>query len=71
MSVAKANGSLYLGTGGSDYLAEYDKTARGARGWRRDSSGSVQVVEVMDGQLVIGGHCWEVADQLGDGSSSP
>src|SRR5215204_3819526 len=66
MSVAKANGALYLGTGGSDYLAKYDKTARGARGWRRDTSGSVQVVEVMEGQLVIGGHFWEVADQLGD-----
>jgi RTX calcium-binding nonapeptide repeat (4 copies) len=26
----------------------------------------VQVVEVMEGQLVIGGHFWEVADQLGD-----
>jgi hypothetical protein len=66
MSVAKANGALYLGTGGSDYLAKYDKTARGARGWRRDTSGSVQVVEVMEGQLVIGGHFWEAADQLGD-----
>ena len=32
----------------------------------RDTSGSVQVVEVMEGQLVIGGHFWEVADQLGD-----
>jgi hypothetical protein len=66
MSVAQANGALYLGAGGSDYLAKYDKTAGGARGWRRDTSGSVQVVEVMDGQLVIGGHFWEVADQLND-----
>src|SRR5215217_3565889 len=66
MSVAKANGALYLGTGGSDYLAKYDKKAGGDRGWLRDTSGSVQVVEVMEGQLVIGGHFWEVADQLGD-----
>ena len=66
MSVAKANGALYLGTGGSDFLAKYDKTARGARGWRRDTSGSVQVVEEMGEQLVIGGHFWEVADQPGD-----
>jgi hypothetical protein len=66
MSVAKANGALYLGTGGSDYLAKYDKSARGARAWVRDTSGSVQVVEVMEGQLVIGGHFWEVADQPGD-----
>jgi hypothetical protein len=66
MSLVKANGALYLGTGGSDYLAKYDKKAGGARGWRRDTSGSVQVVEVMEGQLVIGGHFLEVADQLGD-----
>jgi RTX calcium-binding nonapeptide repeat (4 copies) len=46
-------------------LAKYDKTAGGARGWRRDTSGSVQV-DVMEGQLVIDGHFWEVADQLGD-----
>src|SRR5215217_842585 len=26
MSLVKANGALYLGTGGSDYLAKYDKT---------------------------------------------
>jgi hypothetical protein len=66
MSLARANGALYLGTGGSDYLAKYDKSAGGARGWRRDTSGSVQVVEVLEGQLVIGGHFWEVADQVGD-----
>ena len=66
MSLAKTKEALYLGTGGSDNLAKYDKTAGGARGWRRDTSGSVQVVEVMDGQLVIGGHFWEVADQVGD-----
>jgi hypothetical protein len=64
MSLVEANGALYLGAGGSDYLAKYDKSARGDRGWRRDTSGSVQVVELMEGQLVIGGHFWEVADQL-------
>jgi hypothetical protein len=32
----------------------------------RDTSGSVQVVEEMEGQLVIGGHFWEVAGGLGD-----
>jgi hypothetical protein len=30
--------------------------------WKRDTSGSTQVVEIMDGQLVIGGHFVEVAD---------
>jgi hypothetical protein len=66
MSLVEENGALYLGAGGSDYLAKYDKTAGGARTWRVDTSGSLQVVEVMDGQLVIGGHFWEVADQLND-----
>ena len=68
MSVAQANGALYLGAGGSDYLAKYDNgpTATGSRSWVRDTSGSLQVVEVMNGQLVIGGHFWEVADQLDD-----
>jgi hypothetical protein len=68
MSLALANGALYLGAGGSDYLAKYDNgpTATGSRSWRADTSGSVQVVEVMEGQLVIGGHFWEVADQLND-----
>jgi hypothetical protein len=64
MSVVAANGALYLGAGGSDYLAEFSKASGGKPNWLRDTSGSVQVVEVMDGQLVIGGHFWEVADQL-------
>ena len=68
MSLVEANGVLYLGAGGGDYLAKYDNgtTATGARSWVRDTSGSVQVVEVMDGQLVIGGHFWEVADEPND-----
>src|SRR5215203_4995673 len=68
MSLVEANGALYLGAGGSDYLAKYDNgpTATGARSWVRDTSGSVQVVEVMDRQLVIGGHFWEVADEPND-----
>ena len=68
MSLVEANGALYLGAGGSDYVAKYDNspTATGSRSWVRDTSGSVQVVEVMDGQLVIGGHFWEVADEPND-----
>src|SRR5215216_6868094 len=66
MSVLKAtDGTLYLGTGGSDDLAKYETTG-GTPGWRRDTSGSVQVVEQMGGQLVIGGHFWKVADQQSD-----
>ena len=65
-SVVDYNGKLYLGAGGSDFLAEYDKTQGGARGWARDTSGSTQAVEVMDGKLVIGGHFYAVGDQGGD-----
>ena len=66
MSVAQANGALYLGAGGSDSLAKFSKANGGNPNWLRDTSGSVQVVEVMDSQLVIGGHFWEVADRLSD-----
>ena len=66
MSLVDANGALYRGAGGSDYLAEFGKGAGGEPSWVRDTSGSVQVVEVMEGQLVIGGHFWEVADQPND-----
>lgn len=65
ISVVEANGALYLGAGGNDYLAEYSK-ASANRAWTRDTSGSAQVVEVMDGRLVVGGHFWEIADQPGD-----
>src|SRR5919112_6900298 len=61
ISVAQTSDNLYLGVGGTDYIAEFSK-ATGARVWKRDTSGSTQVVEVMDGQLVIGGHFVEVAD---------
>ena len=72
MSVVKAtNGALYLGAGGSDYLAKFSKPDGGTEiaekpTWVRDTSGSVQVVEEMEGQLVIGGHFWKVADQASD-----
>src|SRR5215213_5069264 len=65
-SVVNYDGKLYLGAGGSDFLAEYDKTRNGARGWVRDTSGSTQAVEVMDAKLVIGGHFYAVGDQGGD-----
>jgi hypothetical protein len=65
-SVVDHDGKLYLAAGGSDFLAEYDKTAKGARGWVRDTSGSGQAVEVYDGQLVIGGHFYYVGDDRAD-----
>jgi hypothetical protein len=65
ISVAHYGGSLYLGAGGDDFLAAYSK-ANGGRDWRRDTSGSAQAVEIMGGQLVVGGHFWEVADHPAD-----
>jgi hypothetical protein len=66
ISLVEAPRALYLGVGGSDFLAKFYKAEGGRRDWVRDTSGSVQVVEVMEGQLVIGGHFWEVADEKGD-----
>ena len=60
------DGKLYLAAGGSDFLAELDKGAGGNRNWVRDTSGSVQAVTVMGGQLVVGGHFQEVADHPND-----
>ena len=65
-SVVDHDGKLYLAAGGSDFLAEYDKTAKGARGWVRDTSGSGQAVTVYDEQLVIGGHFYYVGDDKAD-----
>jgi hypothetical protein len=66
ISVTQTSDHLYLGAGGSDFLAKYAKAGTGTRIWRRDVSGSAQVVEIMDGQLVAGGHFVEVADQASD-----
>ena len=73
LSVVDHNGQLYLGAGGSDFVAKFDKGAGGARSWVRNTSGSTQAVAVLDGQLVIGGHFYEVADEGGDrcGSGRP
>ena len=65
-SVVKYNGKLYLGAGGSDFVGQYDKARGGSRDWVRDTSGSVQVVGLMDGKLVVGGHFYAVGDQGGD-----
>jgi hypothetical protein len=76
MSLVGANGALYLCTAGTDdFLAAFSTVGDGKRSWRRDTSGNVQAVEVMDNQVVIGGHFWEVADEKGDncghGRSAP
>jgi hypothetical protein len=66
LSVADHNGKLFLAAGGSDFVAEFDKAAGGERGWKQDTSGSVQAVEVYDGQLVVGGHFFYVGDDKAD-----
>jgi hypothetical protein len=66
LSVVEHNGKLYLAAGGSDFLAEFDKKLGGTSGWVRDTSGSVQAVAVYDGQLVVGGHFFEVGDDKAD-----
>ena len=72
ISVTQSADKLYLGVGGTDYIAQFSK-ATGAREWKMDTSGSTQVVEKMDGQLVIGGHFVKVADNPNDrcGGRSP
>src|SRR5215217_5339492 len=68
ISVLQADGALFLGAGGSDFLARFSKDPGAPNpDWVRDTSGQVQVVETMDGQLLVGGHFWEVSD---DGSAS-
>src|SRR5215218_9481443 len=49
-SVVKYNGKLYLGAGGSDFVGQYDKARGGSRDWVRDTSGSTQVVALVDGK---------------------
>jgi RTX calcium-binding nonapeptide repeat (4 copies) len=65
-SVVEHNGKLFLAAGGSDFVAEFDKTAGGERGWKQDTSGSTQAVAVYDGQLVVGGHFYYVGDDKAD-----
>jgi hypothetical protein len=72
-SVVDHNGKLYLAAGGSDFVAEFDKSAGGELGWKQDTSGSVQAVAIYDGQLVVGGHFYYVGDDKADkcGSGRP
>jgi len=65
-SVVDHDGKLYLAAGGSDFVAEFDKTAGGTRGWKQDTSGSAQAVAIYDGQLVVGGHFYYVGDDKAD-----
>ena len=65
-AVVVNNGKLYLGAGGSDFVAQYGKNNGGTRGWVRDTSGSTQALEIMDNNLIVGGHFFEIGDGSGD-----
>ncbi len=73
IAVATDGTNIYLGAGGSDFLARYSPS--GAQTWKRDTSGSAQAVRVSGGDLIVGGHFVEIADAAGDGcgfkSSNP
>ena len=64
-AVVEREGKLYLGAGGSDFIAQYGKKNNGVRGWVRDTSGSTQAVAIMGDRLVIGGHFFGVGDRAG------
>jgi hypothetical protein len=52
--------TVYLGDGGSDFVAAYD-LATGQQRFKTDTSGSVQAVAWLDGSLFAGGHFQWVA----------
>ena len=54
-------GTLFLGAGGADYAARFDLDT-GGLAWWRDTSGSVQKLELVGDTLVLGGHFQWVAD---------
>ena len=73
ISVDTDGEDLYLGAGGSDFVARYSPTIVhkdaylfGAQVWKRDTSGSAQVVEVSGADLMVGGHFVKIADGVGD-----
>ncbi|MGZ8579778.1 MAG: hypothetical protein ACXWW9_00665 [Actinomycetota bacterium] len=64
IAVVTDGSALYLGAGGSDFVAKYSFAE--ALQWKRDTSGSVQALGILDGRLVVGGHFVEIADATGD-----
>jgi hypothetical protein len=72
VSVATDGSDLYLGAGGSDFVARYAPGTGyggglvGAQVWKRDTSGSTQAVAVSYGDVIVGGHFVEIADETGD-----
>jgi hypothetical protein len=64
ISVTTDGSNIYLGAGGSDFVAKY--ASSGNQVWKRDTSGSTQAVAVSGDDLIIGGHFVEIGDQSGD-----
>jgi len=64
MGVAIAGERVYVGMGGSDWVAAYD-LASGTQVWRTDTNGQVQDVAVMGERLIIAGHYTYVAPRPG------
>ena len=73
VSVATDGVDVYLGAGGSDFVARYAPTLTygvgslvGRQIWKRDTSGSAQYVAVNGSDLIVGGHFVKIADSAGD-----
>ena len=64
IGVATDGDDIYLGAGGSDFVAKYAPS--GNQIWKRDTSGSAQAVAVSGDDLIVGGHFLEIGDQPGD-----
>ena len=64
LSGAVAGGTIYLGIGGSDFVAAY-QVSDGAEIWKTDTSGSTQAVRLYDDRLIVGGHFEWIASARG------
>jgi hypothetical protein len=53
--VNAATDHVFLGTGGSDWIASYS-TVNGSLSWKTDTNGQAQSVTMVGGALVLGGH---------------
>jgi hypothetical protein len=64
LSGVVAGGTIYLGIGGSDFVAAY-QMSDGAEIWKTDTSGSTQAVRIYDDRLIVGGHFEWIASARG------
>jgi hypothetical protein len=64
LSGAVAGDAIYLGIGGSDFVAAY-QVSDGTEIWKTDTSGSAQVVRLYEDRLIVGGHFEWIASARG------